>query len=158
MIGFTEAVILSASLPVISTHITPSFTVCLSLSAPACPLCDLGLCGRQADRLQAAEEIGSRPRHGRADQLIKPSFGGARQKVKTGVILPASFANLCFYIRALNTPSRAQRIKEAKCWSDQTLRLVSSVFSAFKCKKTERKDRPQLKARCCKLAQVEMAH
>lgn len=56
--------------------VSPSFTVCLSLSVlfhfTICPFCDLGVCGRQGDGLQAAVEISSRPTHGRADQLISP--------------------------------------------------------------------------------------
>lgn len=68
---------LSAPLPTVSTHVSLSIIHCPSfplrpLYFTICPFCDLGACGRQGDGLQAALEIGSRPAHGRADQLISP--------------------------------------------------------------------------------------
>lgn len=62
MIGFTESVSMSASLPTFSTHV--SLSIIHRLSFPlhpfhftVCPLCDLGPSGRHRDGHQAAVEI-----------------------------------------------------------------------------------------------------
>lgn len=133
MIGFTEAVSLSASLPVISTHVSPSIIHCLSFPLQQ-PLVLYVTWACVAGR-QRGEEIGSRPRHGRADQLIKPSFGGARQKVKARVILPASFANLCFSYKSPQHTKPGSKNQRGKVlvWSNTSpSRLLSSVRSNAK--------------------------
>lgn len=62
IIGFTESVSMSASLPTFSTHVSLSIVHCPSFPLhpfhfAMCPFCDLSLSGRQRDGLQAAVEI-----------------------------------------------------------------------------------------------------
>lgn len=161
VIAFIEAVSLSASLPTVSPHVSPSITHCLSFPLrpfhfTVCPLCNLGMCGRLREGLQAAVEIGSWPGRGQADHPIRPRKDRQKSLNERG---PCSFfCKYLFYVRALNTLSWHQTtITNDDCLIKHFLHVVCVLKSTHRAE-----DRAQLRASrlslWCKLEWVEITH